>query len=370
MSKLFVHEKRGGMNLPGTGEVSHTRHIESPMAVLLVFVVLLTGCLFPTGENEAAWDQLGLAGMQVTALAETPLGLFAGTDANGVFRYDPGDSSWVSVGLRHATISALLYRPGNPSAVLASVTPRALGDTTAAAVFRTEDEGATWRESDGGLARAFGGWKWAWELGAHSSDRDIVFMGLSFSILRSVDGGFTWTFVFGDSTSGAQGVTSIVPDPNEPARMWATYISAFGTSAVVSSADTGRTWTVHFPFPTIEIPFSDLHVDPSSSDRLRLALPGGVLRSDDGGTTWNPELEGIHFITQLVTFPGGIIAVGSQLRSGEPRLSVFRIDSAEQGWKPMSTVDVAFGFAAIVTAAGDLVVGTAGDGVWRLSGVR
>lgn len=53
-----------------------------------------------------------LEGGWVTALAETPRGLYVGTGDNRVYRCSPESGKWEALGLDHAAVGAMLFVRG------------------------------------------------------------------------------------------------------------------------------------------------------------------------------------------------------------------------------------------------------------------
>lgn len=118
--------------------------------------------------------------------------------------------------------------------------PRA-DEQTEAAVFATEDAGATWKPWDGGLAARFGFRAWAHSLASDPLNPERLFMGQSSSILRSEDGGESWRYVLGNENLQGLGINSIVVSANSDRGVWAGGQTAFFAAAVLRSRDSGDT---------------------------------------------------------------------------------------------------------------------------------
>jgi len=59
--------------------------------------VVLLGCADPVRPLSGELTYLGLEGQSITALTQTPWGLFAGTRSSGIYRYQPDSGSqWKS----------------------------------------------------------------------------------------------------------------------------------------------------------------------------------------------------------------------------------------------------------------------------------
>ncbi len=181
---------------------------------------------------------------------------------------------------RPATFNVVRVDPLDPDHLVAQA-------TWGFAISR--DGGATWR------------WSCAAVLGADPrfEDPDVV-IGYEGRILASTfDGvqvsdadGCAWDFVPGELSD--RWVVDLVPDPSDPARIYAVTTDVAERDQLYVSADAGRTFTAHGP-PEDELLLDALVIAPSRPERLYLSadIPGLpedrqtlVLRSDDGGATF------------------------------------------------------------------------------------
>ena len=170
------------------------------------------------------------------------------------------------------------------------------------AVFRSDDQGASWTHSSEGLTYGDDGPKLTtiWNVtAAHGS----IWAGVEpAGLFRSDDGGATWSHVSGlrehpsrpTWEPGAGGLIchTIVPHPTDPARMWVA-ISAVGTFA---TEDGGATWearnrgvaAVGGPDPDTETGqcVHKLVMAAGQPDRFYQQNHSGVYRSADAGRNW------------------------------------------------------------------------------------
>ncbi len=109
-------------------------------------------------------------------------------------------------------------------------------------------------------------------------------------ILKSTDGGVTWSKSLDWSRNQERGVWAVRVDPGNGQKVWAAT-----TEGVYRSLDGGGTWTrVHAVIMAM-----DLEIDPGNGDRVyvgcgNLASTGqGVYRTTDGGATWTKLTNGI-----------------------------------------------------------------------------
>ncbi len=336
------------------------------------------GCSLET--TSGSWTFLGLENQWITALAATPWGMYAGTHDNGVFHL--ADSTWQPLGLDHAIVSSILFVPGSTDRLLVGVYPYS-DEQTDAAVFATEDRGATWLPWDGGLAARRGNRGWAYSLGMNPDRPHRLFMGYFDQIVRSEDGGRTWAFVQGDESQiGGGQIRTIAVAASAQGRVWAGGETSIFTAVIWRSADSGTSWEFVDPTPRFENAVQALLIDPENSNRVWAGLSGGVLRSDDAGKTWTyrlrPRREGQVFA--LAQLNATLYAVAREnLRfppsgQGPPWSDLGLYRSCDDGatWDTLPVpAGAGGGLAVTIDGEGRLVIGTrlgsGGAGVWRFS---
>lgn len=334
-------------------------------------------------EGEASsWAFLGLEDQWITALAMTPWGLYAGTADSGVFHLS--DSTWQPLGLDH--VSSILFVPGSTDRLLVGVYPFS-DEQTDAAVFATEDRGATWLPWDGGLAARRGNRGWAFSLGMNADRPRRLFMGYFDQIVRSEDAGRTWAFVHGDESQiGGGQIRAIEVAVSAHGQVWAGGSTSIFTAVIWRSTDSGDSWEFVDPTPRHENAVQALMVEPENSNRVWAALSGvtgGVMRSDDAGKTWTyrlpPRLDRDIFALARVNVT--LYAVAREnLRlppSGQGRswsdLGLYRSCDDGETWDTLPVPPgIGGGLAMTIDRESRLVIGTGfgsgGGGVWRFSG--
>lgn len=358
--------------------------------IALVFAVLLSACDDdPVGTldpedctvelDDACWTFLGLKERHVTALADTPWGLFAGTLEDGVFRYDPGAESWRPLGLDSSPVGSILFVPGSTPRLMVGMRPRGEHGVSAA-VLATQDAGRTWLPWDGGLTERYDNRRQsAHALAMDPGDYDRLYMGQSASLLRSTDGGHTWQYVFGGPEFSGAGVSAISVSRARDGHVWATATSGLGAGVIYRSENWGDSWEAVFPFTVGDYAISDLAVDERDPQRLWAAVSGrlsGIIRSEDSGKTWELVLSKPHAFLTVLRDRQNLYAAGyTNLRvppNGAPPhlsdLTLYRSTDGGLTWSDLAVPEEASGaWVASFDFKGRLLIGTrtAGGGVWR-----
>jgi len=172
------------------------------------------------------------------------------------------------------------------------------------AVWKSTDGGATWTHSSEGLAYAEGEqpikavWSLAWSDGLYAGVEPA-------GLFRSDDEGQTWRHIAGlrdhpsrpDWQPGGGGLIlhAVAPHPDDGRQLWV----AISTGGVFHTADGGETWeprnkgtrTDYLPegqrFPDYGQCVHSLVMAPGMPERLYQQNHCGMYRSDDGGGTWD-----------------------------------------------------------------------------------
>lgn len=331
-----------------------------PLAPETCTVELESGC----------WTFLGLEGYLVTALADTPWGVFAGTSDAGVFRLDAGAGSWEALGIDDAGVSSMLFVSEPEPRLLVGMWP--VGADTVAGLWATEDRGRTWMPWDGGLAAEHHHKRAAYSLAVDPGDPQRLYMGQSISVLRSLDAGQSWEFVYAGPEYFGNGVSAIVVSPDRDGHVWATANSGLAQGRIYRSEDWGDSWDIQPACPGTGA-VMDMVVDEDDPKRLWVAgacASGSVLHSSDSGQSWEPVLNvGLPFLALLKE--GKILyAVGSKAVDGLPPLRALRLyRSTDNGsiWGPVAVpAEAAGGWVATFDLEGRVLIGTTEPGgVWR-----
>jgi photosystem II stability/assembly factor-like uncharacterized protein len=228
------------------------------------------------GSRRAAVD---LTKIDLQDLAVSPEGtLFAGNAAAGIFKSTDGGRTWVEMAFpaREPILGIARLALADNAVLFAAI---------GTVVERSDDGGQTWTHLPG-LPMGFEITTLA--VSPRFAQDGIVLLGGNYSnnqIIRSADGGRTWRAVFeGDSIEGASDVVGLAFSPDF-ARDRTVY-AWLQDAGLLRSTDGGLTWSLvardkdHFA--------QVLLAAPSPAGQLILgALEGSVLVSKDGGQTWH-----------------------------------------------------------------------------------
>jgi uncharacterized repeat protein (TIGR01451 family) len=200
-------------------------------------------------------------------------------------------------------IGALVIRPSNHEFILGAAQ---------GGIWTYDQSSGTWTpRSDDQSSLAIGA------LAIAPTDDSIVYAGTGEGalsgdsqagngILRSTDGGATWTHVSGDYFFGVS-VSRLVVDPSNADHLYAAILRGRGGARRVTptphsqwglweSHDAGATWTLIKKAPPEDqsTGATDIEIDPLDPNVLFASFAGDAMyKSTDGGATWKPMMNGI-----------------------------------------------------------------------------
>lgn len=208
-------------------------------------------------------------GPRAVAFAARPAGTaFAATSA-GLFRTSDAGLSWKRLGghgLPVAAVDLLALAPSDRKTAYVYIA--ALG------LYRTADGGFSWQR-----AAAPSGIFGAALAVSPRSPRTLVSVGAGGTLSRSTDGGARWSTV-----PGLAGLTSAAFDAGAPQRIYAG-AAAPPLGGVLRSDDGGASWTRRSQGMT-SLAASLLAIDPEDPDRLWTTVGTTLFRSGNRGTRW------------------------------------------------------------------------------------
>lgn len=284
--------------------------------IFLVAVGLALASLLSFSSAQAAdWVPVGAPeGGTVNRVIAGSGRVWAAPFTGGLFRSDDGAQSWRRV-LGDFPISALTVDPSNPDLLLASGFP---------GLLRSRDGGRTWTPAASASGFAASAITFA------PSDPRRVYLAAGSDIWRSPDRGATWKKL---GAVDSLGIFDLAVDPRSPR-----IVHAAGFGGIFRSVDAGQTWT---KIPVIHGVAYRIAVDPANPARVYASGQGGeIWRSEDRGRTWSQiaDLDGnpITAFRLDPAAPGTLLAATHDYSAPpESRFTVLR--SADHGltWTPL-----------------------------------
>jgi photosystem II stability/assembly factor-like uncharacterized protein len=186
-----------------------------------------------------------------------PLKLYIGTDGQGVFRSQNGGVRWYPTNLKIHKVYAILSDPFTPGIIYAGC------DGASNTLYRSIDDGETWKLSNMGLAGLS-----IYALAADPAIPGTVFAGSNQGVFKTTDSGQTWVSV------GLPGimVTALGVSPASPGKIFAgTYYGLY------ISEDFGATWK-QMNNGLVNAEITSVVMDPTGSPEINLVgtHAGGV----------------------------------------------------------------------------------------------
>lgn len=237
------------------------------------------GGLWISHDAGRAWSEApGLRGQSIRAFVQAPSDpgtLFAGT-LEGVFRSVDAGATWQQispVGDREIhEVESLAIDPRNPGVIYAG---------TWHLPWKTVDGGKTWRSIKRGLIVDSD----VFSMIVDPENTRTVYLSACSGIYKSEDGGLLFRKINGIPSSARR--TRVLMQ--DPANRQIVYAGT--TEGLYKTLDGGRTFK---RMTGADVIVNDVYVDPSDSKHVLLATDrGGVLASDNGGTSFAESNEGI-----------------------------------------------------------------------------
>lgn len=238
--------------------------IVDPSAPSRLFTTSYDG-VYRSTDQGLTWSAVALGSSstpsELTLSTVPTIAMYAGTNGDGVFKTVDGGDNWrhVGDGLRAAVVNQIV-----------ATTAHTIVAATAAGVHRTTDDGLSWRRLNLALDVLF--------MAVEPNDEQTMYAGSSSRLMRSRDGGQTWSLLRDVGLNDY--MLTLIIDPSNPATLY------LGSGVSVSkSTDRGDTWTaIMNGLPTNVAAFSTLAVDRAGVIFTGSSL--GMYRSTSGGASW------------------------------------------------------------------------------------
>jgi hypothetical protein len=311
----------------------------SPQSVVALGKIFLAGAigLYCSLDDGKSWQTSGSGASTSTVTSILTYGdkVIAGTlDADYGLAWkssDKGDS-WVSDDDSLSTIGVN---------ALASTDQTLLCGTDGAGVFYSLDSGNHWHSSSG---LAFDGY-----ISAFLVRGNIVLAGtkgFSQSMFRSTDYGRSW--VASHDGLSTNDVLSLTLDSN-------VFFAGINSDGFFHSLDSGVSWQAISTPPEFSPALLGNHLGYQYSAAFKY-----LYRSNDHGTTWIPDSNGLAGVrASCMVDAGGVLYLGTNH-------GVFSSLDSGKSWSPNDTAIIAnFPIISMCVQGNTLYCGTSGAGVWK-----
>ena len=217
-----------------------------------------------------------LVSITAAAAALSNPGTLYAASGNQIFKSTDAGSTWSMVFQFASGVSVfgMAVDPSNANTVYAA--------STTLGILKSVDGGVTWTASNSGIPALPNGSINVRNIWVDPSQPQVLFVSTNSGLLRSADGGNSWTMV---SSSLSPNVLSF--DPNTAGTL---YVSSF--NSILKSSDDGLTFGASTSLPSNAAVFA-LAPDPHQAGVVYAGATDGIYQSSDGGVTWNQKIAGV-----------------------------------------------------------------------------
>lgn len=293
-------------------------------------------------DNGVTWNQSGLSDFLVISIAhQFDAVWYAGTKSNGLFMSADAGDSWTSIdfvgippptGETYCNVRVAVH----PSGTIFAITRPDLYSEISRGIFRSTDNGLTWRNANSGLLDSLMN-------GITVAPNGNVYASENFDgILVSSNEGVSWDVIGTPAAISAVFVIDIPSPPLSKNQLFLSEVHADTTSVALAvsnyhpylSTNGGNKWK-RFTFG--ESNDATYAATVNSNGTMFIALRNeGIFRSSDGGSVWEQTsfngLLGINRNTMIVGTTGTVF-VGTQSNG------VWRSTDTGDTWEPPNSGD-------------------------------
>ncbi|HXI74693.1 MAG TPA: sialidase family protein, partial [Pyrinomonadaceae bacterium] len=261
--------------------------------------------IYKSTDAGKTWTHLGLRdGQQIPQIAVDPRDAnriivavaghpYAANSERGIFRSTDGGKTFEKVLYKDENVGGadVIFDPTNPDVAYAALWEARQGpwenaawNGTGGGVYKSTDNGKTWRQLSGGLPENIIQANIAIAPSAPNRLFASVAVSPGLVIYRSDDAGETWTRITTDPRPagriGGGDLAVIRVDPKNPDVVY--------SASVVSwkSIDGGKTWTAFRGAPGGD-DYQNVWVNPNNGDVIILGSDQGAIITVNGGKTWS-----------------------------------------------------------------------------------
>jgi len=277
--------------------------------------VTFSSGIIKSTDGGASWNTL--AGSQalppirfLTVDPVTPSTLYAvGVSYRGTFKSTDGGESWISIrsGLGMSgpeLVVALAIDPETPSTIYAPANVYGPAGSLQSIIYKSTDAGQSWTAFRAGIPAGVSVASLTIDAGSPFriyvtySNNTSVFRDAAgnvsvtecgcWGIIKSTDGGETWTLMNAGLLSGRFTASPLVIDPASPETLYVGHVDQSGTGVggIVKSTDGAASWNPGNAGRTF-IDIRALAPDPVNADTIYTAVSiDGVFKSADRGANW------------------------------------------------------------------------------------
>jgi photosystem II stability/assembly factor-like uncharacterized protein len=333
--------------------------------------------IYKSTDAGRSWTHLGLRdGQQIPQIAVDPrdpnrlLVAVAGhpygpNEERGIFRSTDGGKTFAKVLYKDENVGGadVLIDPENPAIVYAALWEARQGPWENAAwngggggVFKSNDNGKTWRQLSGGLPNEIIQANLA--IAPSSTKRVFASVALvgGLAIYRSDDGGDHWVKITTDARPagriGGGDLAVLRVDPKNPDIVYSASIVSW------KSTDGGKTWSAFRGAPGGD-DYQNVWINPNNTNIIILASDQGTIITVNGGKSWsswyNQSTAQLYHVSADNAFPYRLC--GGQQESGSACVRSRGNDGeiTFRDWHPVGAEE--YGYVAADPLDPDIVYG-------------
>jgi len=290
-------------------------------------------------DSRAQWKKLGLDGTVTNQMQLSGDNLYVAT-TTGLFKKDiDTNSDFVSLGFADKNVQALEIVSAEH--LFVSVVDKS--GVEPPRIYQSDDDGETWSE----VGSNFGGEnpEPVFDF-AYDEINDILYASGYSVVAKSADDGITWEPIYGFWQGFATGVSVVAINPNDRADIWAGGQGGMENGFLArSSTGAWDTWHDLVENPTVvkEITFT-----PGNRDRIFVGFEGALLKTDDGGETWqtliDSEQHKFYFGICLNNASPDRIYTGGWIKTPDPQPLVLHMSTTGgSSWTDIEYPDEEYG---------------------------